>query len=127
MAERVRLSLVALPPGPARTAAVERLVSAFAPASHRVAVVLDGARADGGPEPAAGPGGKRHILAAGCPCCVGALPLRVTLARLLRLERPEAVVLTVSDPQHRAALVDLFSAPPWSERIVLAPENETAP
>jgi len=39
-------------------------------------------------------------LAAGCVCCVGELPLRVTLARILRLDRPHAVLLLVTDATH---------------------------
>lgn len=39
-------------------------------------------------------------LAAGCVCCVGELPLRVTLARILRQHKPRAVLLIVADATH---------------------------
>jgi hypothetical protein len=38
-------------------------------------------------------------LAAGCVCCIGLLPLQVTLTRLLR-KRPRAVLLLVADAAH---------------------------
>jgi hypothetical protein len=39
-------------------------------------------------------------LAAGCVCCVGLLPLQVTLVRLLRTMRPESVLLLLADAAH---------------------------
>lgn len=39
-------------------------------------------------------------LAPGCVCCVGELPLRVTLARVLRAYRPQSVLLLLSDTAH---------------------------
>jgi hypothetical protein len=39
-------------------------------------------------------------LAAGCVCCVGLLPLQVTLTRLLRAHRPRSLLLLVSDAAH---------------------------
>jgi G3E family GTPase len=49
-------------------------------------------------------------LAAGCPCCLGQLPLRVVLVRLVRSLRPEAILLVLSGGAHadrvRALLAD---------------------
>lgn len=39
-------------------------------------------------------------LAAGCVCCVGLLPLQVTLTRLLRTHRPGSVLLLLADASH---------------------------
>lgn len=49
-------------------------------------------------------------LAPGCPCCLGQLPMRVTLVRLLRQHRPEHVLLVLAGGAHldrvRALLAD---------------------
>jgi hypothetical protein len=45
------------------------------------------------------PGVTLERLAAGCVCCIGLLPLQVTLTRLLRT-RPPAVLLLVADATH---------------------------
>jgi hypothetical protein len=39
-------------------------------------------------------------LTAGCVCCIGLLPLQVTLTRLLRKRRPRVVLLLVADALH---------------------------
>jgi G3E family GTPase len=39
-------------------------------------------------------------LLGGCVCCVGQVPLRVTLTRLMRTERPENLLLLLTDAQH---------------------------
>jgi hypothetical protein len=49
-------------------------------------------------------------LGAGCVCCLGQVPLRVGLTRLVRSERPDAVLLVLSHGEHlervRALLAD---------------------
>jgi hypothetical protein len=49
-------------------------------------------------------------LAAGCVCCIGQLPLKVALIRVLRIERPRSLLLLVAGPEHlprvRALLAD---------------------
>ena len=49
-------------------------------------------------------------LGGACPCCLGQLPLRVALVRLVRSQRPDAVLLLLSGPAHagrvRALLAD---------------------
>ncbi|MCE2970433.1 MAG: hypothetical protein LW847_09485 [Burkholderiales bacterium] len=40
-------------------------------------------------------------LAPGCACCVGQLPLRVGLTRLLRERRPRSVLLLIAADEHR--------------------------
>jgi len=49
-------------------------------------------------------------LAAGCPCCLGLVPLRVTLARLLRARRPRALLLLVAGDTHLPRLHAMLSA-----------------
>lgn len=39
-------------------------------------------------------------LGAGCVCCLGQVPLRVTLTRLMRGQRPEHLLLLLTDSQH---------------------------
>lgn len=39
-------------------------------------------------------------LAAGCVCCIGLLPLQLTLTRLLRRQRPGSVLLLLADGSH---------------------------
>jgi hypothetical protein len=49
-------------------------------------------------------------LAPGCVCCVGQVPLRVTLTRTVRAHRPDRVLLLLATPDHlprvRALLED---------------------
>lgn len=49
-------------------------------------------------------------LGGGCVCCIGQVPLRVTLTRLIRAERPEHLLLLLADvrhlPQVRTLLTD---------------------
>jgi hypothetical protein len=49
-------------------------------------------------------------LGAGCICCLGQVPLRVGLTRMVRSVRPEAVLLVLSQGDHlervRALLAD---------------------
>ena len=49
-------------------------------------------------------------LAPGCVCCVGQVPLRVTLTRTVRAERPDEVLLLLANAEHlprlRALLAD---------------------
>jgi hypothetical protein len=49
-------------------------------------------------------------VAAGCVCCAGQVPLRVTLVRILRMARPQDLLLVVGSATHlgrlRALLAD---------------------
>lgn len=49
-------------------------------------------------------------LAAGCPCCLGLVPLRVALTRLLRTVRPRAVLLLVASDDHLPRLRALLGS-----------------
>jgi hypothetical protein len=50
------------------------------------------------------------LLAPGCVCCVGQVPLRVTLGRLVRSHRPQNILLLLATAEHlprvRALLAD---------------------
>jgi hypothetical protein len=50
-----------------------------------------------------------RALAAGCPCCIGRVALRVALARCLRSLRPTAVLLLVADERHRERVRGLLA------------------
>jgi len=47
-------------------------------------------------------------LAAGCVCCLGLVPLRVTLTRLLRASRPRSLLLLVASDEHLPRLYTLL-------------------
>jgi hypothetical protein len=49
-------------------------------------------------------------VAAGCLCCVGLVPLRVTLTRLLRTVRPRSLLLLVATDDHLPRLRALLVA-----------------
>ena len=69
-------------------------------AEGRSAVIVEG-----GHERLQAPAGVTLVqLAPACLCCVGELPLRVALARLLR-QRPSAIWVEVSSLVHREQLV----------------------
>jgi hypothetical protein len=80
-----------------RDAAVDAwLRSAPAAAAQTRAILVEGALFD-----RAGPQGVPLVgLAGGCPCCTGAVALRVALARTLRRIRPQAVLLLVTSAEH---------------------------
>jgi len=68
--------------------------TAAAPA--RRAIIAEGVLFD-----RTGPQGVPLVgLAAGCPCCTGAVALRVTLGRTLRRARPDAVLLLLASAEH---------------------------
>lgn len=48
-------------------------------------------------------------LGGGCVCCVGQVPLRVTLTRLMRAERPEHILLLLADDQHLPRIRSLLT------------------
>ncbi len=45
-------------------------------------------------------GGEEIVRLTGCPCCLGAVPLRVALTRLLRQSRPRALLVLLASPEH---------------------------
>jgi hypothetical protein len=49
-------------------------------------------------------------LAAGCVCCLGLVPLRVSLTRLLRSVRPRSLLLIVASDEHLPRLRSLLAS-----------------
>jgi hypothetical protein len=98
----MQATVLAAPPD--LQAAVDRWLAATAAAGPR-AVVLEGAFAP--LELPAGVAGLR--LPAGCVCCLGQVPLRVGLVRLVRAARPQALLLVVTLPQHAARVRALLA------------------
>jgi hypothetical protein len=48
-------------------------------------------------------------LAAGCPCCLGQVPMRVTLVRLVRALRPGALLVLLAGGDHEARVKALLA------------------
>jgi G3E family GTPase len=88
-----------------------------------LAHVAEGAQAvivEGGPGTFVADGGITLVqLAAGCVCCVGQLPLRVTVARLLRQVRPARLWIEISDGAHLAEVRRQLSGPGFHGAIAL--------
>jgi hypothetical protein len=47
-------------------------------------------------------------LTAGCGCCIGLLPLKVGLTRLLRAHRPQSLLLLRASEEHQDRLIALL-------------------
>ena len=116
--ERVPTWLIAALPGGARAARVRQLIDTFPP-DERLAVVLEGLPADGVAECESASACTVIVIAPGCPCCIGQLTLRVTLARVLRLQAPRRLVIGIADVRHEKSLASLLGAPPWHELLEL--------
>ena len=75
---------------------------------------------EGGPGTLSAPPGVELVqLAPGCVCCVGQLPLRVTVARLLRQARPARLWIEVSAAQHVAELRRQLDGPGFAGAVKL--------
>lgn len=48
-------------------------------------------------------------LAAGCVCCVGLVPLRVGITRIVRMHRPDDLLLLVGSADHVARVRSLLT------------------
>ena len=77
-------------------------------------------RVEAGPLPAAPAGGvalrPRH-----CPCCAGRVELQVQMARLLREQRPQGVVIELADASHLPALRRALAEWPLAQYVRLEP------
>jgi hypothetical protein len=85
----------------------QRLADAWleAHAGERRAVLVEGAFI-----PLVAPDGVAvERLTAGCPCCLGQVPLRVALVRLVRAVRPQALLLLLAGGDHLARLQALLA------------------
>lgn len=77
-------------------AAIDAWASEHETAPGRRAVIAEGAFFD----LVAPPGAPIERIAAGCVCCVGLVPLRVVVTRVLRTVRPDRLLLLVADDAH---------------------------
>lgn len=80
----------------AQQRALDRWLAQDAAAVAARAVIVEG----GFTELAAPPEVAVTRLAAGCVCCVGLVPLRVTLTRLLQRQPPDALLLLLATDDH---------------------------
>ncbi len=55
----------------------------------------------------------------GCPCCTARVELQVSLARLLRAQRPEGVLVVVPDREHFPALARALRERPLADYVEL--------
>ncbi len=77
---------------------------------------------EGGPGNLSAPTGiTLHQLAAQCVCCVGQLPLRVTLARIIRLEKPARIVLELLHAEHLEQALALLQSGSFGAHLQLEP------
>ncbi len=95
------------------------LALAAQPHAHNWSVILEG-----GPGNLSAPTGVTlHQLAAQCVCCVGQLPLRVILARIIRQEKPARIVLELLHAEHLERALELLQSGSFGEHLQL----ESAP
>lgn len=90
-----------------------RALLATRPSHERWVVLVE----EGSQALTAPPGVTLYQLAPGCVCCTGQLTLRVTLARVLRLDRPDRIVLDLAPSAHRAQVDALLRGPAFAGRL----------
>ena len=103
-ARRVRVALRVAQGSAAQKAALDDWLAAAPPAP--CAVLAEGAFID-----LDAPAAVEVVrLAAGCMCCLGIVPLRVALTRLLRAHRPQSLLLLVATDAHLPRLRALLDS-----------------
>lgn len=112
----VPLTVLYRQPGEAALSRV-RAVLAGRPAGARWALIVE----EGEARLEAPEGTTLEQLLPGCACCVGQLALRVTVARVLRRERPDALILELAPGTHRDAVERLLRSGSFSGLLALAP------
>ena len=104
--DAVRVSLRVAATETERAAAIGAWLQATTAAPDRRSIIAEGVLFD-----RTGPEGVPLVgLAAGCPCCMGLVALRVALGRTLRSIRPEAVLLVVATAEHLPRLRRLLES-----------------
>lgn len=71
-------------------------------------------------------GRQVHVLAPGCLCCIGNLTLRVTLARVLRHEKPQHLIIAIADVRHQKRIAAMLRAAPWDLWLKLVNSDDEA-
>lgn len=79
----------------------------------RLALIVEGALA----APSVPPQAEVRLLAPGCVCCIGQLPLQVALTRLLRSFRPTHLLLLLASGEHRAEVRKMLQAAPFAPML----------
>lgn len=111
--------LIAGPWGAAKRRVIRRLAG-FKPAGERWTVMAGDLGEDMlDPGEFAPLGIAVRGAAYGCPCCLGNLPLRVKLGRLLRETAPDRLLLELPPGTHLEAAVALFRDPLLAPAITL--------
>jgi hypothetical protein len=64
-------------------------------------------------------------LAPGCVCCVGQVPLRVTVTRTVRAYRPDEILLLLASAEHLARVRALLADGSLGVRFDVRPGSET--
>lgn len=64
-------------------------------------------------------------LAPGCVCCIGEVPLRTALTRIVRAHRPHALLLLIAADEHLERVRRLLRAVPLGGPIRLLEDDET--
>jgi G3E family GTPase len=98
-----------------RSVALEAAARSLQEEQGKQAVIVEG-----GPGTLTAPPGVELVqLAPGCVCCVGQLPLRVTVARMLRLVKPARLWIEVSQAEHLPELRKQLDGPGFAGAIDL--------
>lgn len=105
----------------ARSTHIDALLAGL-PSGEAVSLIIEGSAADGS-EFALHAGHQAHVIAPGCPCCLGNLTMRVTLARVLQQEAPRHLVLALIDASHRERVRAWLQSPPYASRLVLKDQD----
>jgi len=112
-------------PGTERSRHIDALLARLPP-GEPVSLIIEGSAADGS-EFALHRDRQAHVIAAGCPCCLGNLTMRVTLARVLQQENPRHLVLALIDAGHAERVHAWLTAPPYASRLALRALPGAAP
>jgi len=112
---------VAVTVQPARGASAQQAaLDAWVDVNHgagRLAVIAEGLFG----ELVAAEGTCVRQLAAGCVCCVGSVPLRVTLTRVLREHRPARLLLLLASDQHLERVTQALCEGTLAEELNVQP------
>lgn len=92
------------------------------PQEGLVGLILEGLPASGSDlsEWPNGPLRSYVRIAAGCPCCMGNLSMRVNLDRLLR-RRPQHLFIALSSEMHLPQMLAFLNAAPYDAHLSVGP------
>jgi len=109
----------------AQQAALDAWIDARRAASdgRKLAVIAEGAFF----ELSCPPGVALARLAPGCVCCVGEVPLRTTLTRIVRSHRPAELLLLIAADEHLERVRRLLAEAGPGMRVTLLETDEARP